>query len=293
MCALTQHASIVQELLLYLNSQHSCTALGTVPEKILLIKKQSVFNNMDSKEIEHLREVYNEKYQDDIPAGSPEEVWRQILQKFASKCNTGRSECIVAHMMNRPKAPDSWISNPEDWLSDQDINKFEKQLEKLFKDYKFLGCVSIDFNLKSKTGQCIVDALCATNLRDLYKKGKTKIGIVFNTDVHDGPGEHWMAVYCDISPHIQPRITYFDSYAFKPEPEIQRLMKRWSQEWDATGIHDTPMETTYNTTKHQYKNTECGMYSIYFHYCCLNEITMDERIPDDVMNVFRNVLFRT
>jgi len=196
-------------------------------------------------------------------------------------------------MINRPKAPNSWISNPSDWLSDQDINKVEKEFEILFKDYIFLGCISIDFNLKSAEGKCIIDTLCSTNLKDLYKKNKTKIGIIFNTDVHTGPGEHWMALYCDISPNVTPRITYFDSYAKKPEKEIQRLMLRWKDEWNSTKIHDKEMETTYNTTRHQYKDSECGMYSLFFHYCCLNELSMDEKIPDDVMNSFRNVLFRT
>jgi hypothetical protein len=99
--------------------------------------------------------------------------------------------------------------------------------------------------LKSEDGKCIVDALCSTKLIDLYKKQKTKIGIVFNTDVSTGPGEHWMAIYCDISPEIeQPRITYFDSYSKKPEKEIQRLMLRWSNEWNATKIHDKEMETS-------------------------------------------------
>jgi hypothetical protein len=257
------------------------------------IIKDSVFNNMDAEEIENLREVYNKKYKDDIPSGPPDKVWTELLKKFSSKCRTGKSECVIAQMMGRPKAPDAWITNPTDWLSDLDIDAVEHELEKLFKHYKYLGCVSIDFGLKSPEGKCIIDALCATHLRDIYKKGKTQIGIVFNTDVHDGPGEHWMAVFCDISPEVEPRITYFDSYATKPQPEIQRLMLRWKNEWDSTGIHDTGMETTYNITRHQYKDSECGMYSFFFHYCCLNEIPMGERIPDDVMNSFRNVIFRS
>jgi hypothetical protein len=155
-----------------------------------------------------------------------------------------------------------------------------------------LGCIPIDFDLKSPTGKCLVDALCSTKLRDLYLKGKTQIGIVFNTDVSTGPGEHWMALYCDISPEVEPRITFFDSYSEKPSKEIKRLMLRWKDEWDSTKIHNKKMETTYNSTRHQYKNSECGMYCLYFHYCCLNNIPMDESIPDIVMNSFRNVLFR-
>jgi hypothetical protein len=89
-----------------------------------------------------------------------------------------------------------------------------------------------------------------------------------------------------------PRVTYFDSYSRKPEDEIQKLMKRWRDEWATAGIHDKEMETTYNTTKHQFKDSECGMYSLYFHYACLLEIPMNERIPDDVVNSFRRLLFR-
>jgi hypothetical protein len=69
-------------------------------------------------------------------------------------------------------------------------------------------------------------------------------------------------------------------------------MKRWKEEWDATGVHDKPMLTTYNTTRHQFKDSECGIYSLYFHYACLNNIPMDQKIPDDVINVFRRLLFK-
>jgi hypothetical protein len=246
----------------------------------------------DKEEIENLRIVFNQRYNEKIPEGPSEKVWETILKKFSKQCKSSRSECIFSHMMNKPKSPTSWITKPTDWLSDKDIDEVEKEFMVLIKEYKFLGCVSIDFDLKSPEGKCIVDALCSTQLKELYKTGKTKIGIVFNTDVHTGSGEHWMALYCDISPEVEPRITFFDSYSEKPSKEIKRLMLRWKDEWDSTKIHNKKMETTYNSTRHQYKNSECGMYCLYFHYCCLNNIPMDESIPDIVMNSFRNVLFR-
>ena len=69
-------------------------------------------------------------------------------------------------------------------------------------------------------------------------------------------------------------------------------MKRWKEEWDKTELHEKPMITTYNKLRHQFKDSECGMYSLYFHYCCLNEIPMDVQIPDEAMNVFRRLLFK-
>jgi hypothetical protein len=248
-----------------------------------------------ANEIENLRKVYNSEHPHEkkIMDGTPEEVWNNLKQRFHSKCRLGKSECIISHLMTKPKSPTSWLTNPTEWLSSTDIDAVETQYEKLFPNYKFLGCIPIDFDLKSKTGKCLVDVLCSIKIKDLYDKGTKQIGIVFNTDVHTGKGQHWIGLYCDLNPDlVAPRVTYFDSYSQKPEREIRRLMKRWRDEWTQTHIHRKTMLTTYNKTRHQYKDTECGMYCLYFHYSCLLEIPMDEKIPDEVMENFRDLLFK-
>ena len=68
-------------------------------------------------------------------------------------------------------------------------------------------------------------------------------------------------------------------------------MKRWAEQWDATRIHSKPTELTYNKTRHQYQDSECGMYCLYFHYCCLVGIPMEKRVPDEVVQAFRAMLF--
>lgn len=245
----------------------------------------------DKELLENFRKVYNSEHEDKIK--DSDDVWSELKRKMHSKCKTGRVECIVAHLMNRPKAPQSWMVNPTEWLSSIDIENVEKQYMKLFKKYKFLGCIPIDFDLKSKTGKCLVNFLCSLKIKDLISQGFYQYGIVFNTDKHDGPGQHWFALYCDIRPELEyGRVTYFDSYANKPESEIKVLMSRWKTEIDSLNLFKKPMELSRNTTKHQFKDSECGMYSLYFHHCCLLEIPMDERIPDDVMNKFRQLLFK-
>lgn len=247
-------------------------------------------------EVERLREVYNREHPHSAPiqAGSAENTWQQLQQRFHEECRTGQATCIVTHMMKKPRAPDSWSLNRYEWLSSDDIAAVEKEYMRLVKDYSFLGTVPIDFDLHAETGECLVSTLCQTRLDKLYAKGFTKIGIIFNTDPHDGPGEHWVALFADLRPELEyARITYFDSYAQKPEKEIQTLMRRWKKQWDAQGVHTKPTVLTYNKTRHQYKDSECGMYCLYFHYCCLFGIPMDERIPDDMVNRFRNLLFRT
>ena len=250
---------------------------------------------LDKDEVNRLRSVYNKENPNEtpIPEGSAESVWNNLQQRLASKCKTGRAECIVASLLRRPKAPQEWALNRYEWLSSDDIDAIEKNYQDVFSDYFYVGSVPIDFDLKNETRECIVSTLCSMKIDELYKKGKHRIGIVINTDPHDGPGQHWVAVFADIRPELEyPRITYFDSYAMTPEPEIKKLMKRWKEQWDKTGIHKQGMKLTYNKTRHQYKDSECGMYCLYFHYACLMEIPMYERIPDDVINSFRNLLFR-
>ena len=245
----------------------------------------------DKELLENFRKVYNSEHEDKIK--DSDDVWSELKRKMHSKCKTGRVECIVAHLMNKPKAPQSWMVNPTEWLSSIDIENVEKQYMKLFKKYKFLGCIPIDFDLKSKSGKCLVNFLCSLKIKDLISQGFYQYGIVFNTDKHDGPGQHWFALYCDIRPELEyGRVTYFDSYANKPESEIKVLMSRWKTEIDSLNLFKKPLELSRNTTKHQFKDSECGMYSLYFHHCCLLEIPMDERIPDDVMNKFRQLLFK-
>ena len=250
----------------------------------------------DDEEIARLCKVYNREHPKETPidcGNSAEDTWHTLQKRLASQCKTGRAECIVSSLLRRPRAPKEWTLNREEWLSSDDIDAVEKNYQDVFADYYYVGSVPMDFDLQDETRKCLVSTLCSLKLPELYKKGKERIGIVVNTDPHDGPGQHWVAVFCDLRRELEyPRVTYFDSYAHSPEPEIKALMKRWKEQWDVTGVHSKPMKMTFNTTRHQYKDSECGMYCLYFHYACLMNIPMAERMPDDVINAFRNLLFR-
>lgn len=248
----------------------------------------------DSNEVENLRRVYNAEHTEEPPikSGSMRTVWSSIRKRLHGLCK-GSDECIVQSMIEKPRAPDSWLKNTHEWLSSLDIDAIEKEYTRTFSNYYYVGAIPIDFDKHSSIGTCLVSSLCSLDIKSLYKKGYTQIGIIFNTDVSTGSGKHWVALFCDIRSELEyPRITYFDSYSNIPEKEIQKLMKRWKEQWDITGIHSKPMETTYNKVRHQYQESECGMYSVYFHYCCLMGISMEKRIPDEVIRGFRGLLFR-
>ena len=249
----------------------------------------------DDKEIDNLRKVYNKEHSREkpIPKSSTQTVWKTIQKRLHDECDTGAAQCIFNSLLSKPTAPNTWKTNPEEWLSSLDIDAVEKQFSKMIPDYYYVGTVPMDFNKHSETGTCLVNSLCSLDIQGIYNKGYRRIGVVFNTDVSTGPGQHWIALYCDLRPELVfPRITYFDSYAEKPSKEIVNLMRRWKTTWDTTHIHSKPMATTYNKTRHQYENSECGMYSLYFHYCCLLGIPMDKRIPDEVVRGFRGALFK-
>ena len=239
--------------------------------------------------IDHIRNVWNSEHpKDKIPKGA--NVWNAIKSKFRKTCKEGRAECIVAHMLTKPEAPESWGVNPEEWLSSDDIENIEKEYKKIFNDYYYVDTVPIDFD-KKESGKCIVSALCDIQLSKLLNKGKERVGIVFNTDTSSGPGQHWIALFCDMRSNLKyPQITYFDSYGEKPEKEIVVLMDRWNNQLEEMGFPKPSLQ--YNKTEDQYQHSECGMYCLYFHFCCLMEIPMDERVSDEFVRGLRGKLFK-
>jgi len=247
---------------------------------------------MDPEEVEALRIAYNKEHPHESPIKKGITVWKDITRRLKDACGSGTPECIVHSLIQRPAAPSSWAGNGEEWLSSDDIDMTQHYYEELVPDYYYVGSVPIDFDLHNETGKCLVSSLCSLSITELYKKGYRKIGIVFNTDPHDASGEHWIAAFADIRPElVYPQMTYFDSYGQEPEKEIQRLMRRWKSQIDDMKIHPQPMQLFYNKIRHQYKNAQCGMYSIYFLHCSLFGIPMDEKIPDDVIMMMRPMFF--
>jgi hypothetical protein len=141
----------------------------------------------------------------------------------------------------------------------------------------------------------------------------TKIGIVPNLDEHWQNGSHWVSLYADL---VKGEIYYFDSYGYRPEPRLRGLAKRigeWKYKKDTGKTVDIGLEdwmTTdnknlneiekkydirYSTIRNQYKNSECGVYSMNFIIRLLNGSKFDniikEPLEDDVVNQCREIYF--
>lgn len=122
------------------------------------------------------------------------------------------------------------------------------------------------------------------------EEGKTKIGMVINTDEHYKSGQHWTMVYCDL---IQGKCYFIDSYGVDPDPRITKFMKRVAK-FIKNDLGKKPI-LDYNRTRHQYKNSDCGVYSISFLLRLLKGETFEDiskkQISDDEVNICRNVYF--
>jgi len=204
----------------------------------------------------------------------------------------------------RPKGPQEKFK----WFSTTNINDIISQYEDKYTDFKFLGAVPMDFEKIPELNLSHLD------LDKLYKKKKTKLGMVINLDEHWQSGSHWVALYADI---LNNQIYYFDSYGMRPEKRVCNFVKKialWCYNRNIKNNknkinYDTEsqfmkkyknkyenlMDIRYNQTRHQYKNSECGVYSVNFILRLLKGDTFDKisNIPvaDDNINECRKVYF--
>ena len=241
---------------------------------------------------------YNPK--DPIEAnGSAQEIYAILKNKLMNKCNNEKCWATVLDPYNdygvffAPKRPAKWEKNIHTWLSTIDIWQVVKQYEQAFRYFKCIYPAPIDFDklVKEVNVTCISDELCTFKLNSYLSKGYTKIGMVFNTDPHDKPGQHWIALFIDMPRGI---IYFFDSAGDECPAEIMKLVSRivfQSKELKKplTFSQNYPMT-------HQYSTTECGMYVLYFIInMLLNKVTPEElstiRIPDEKITNLRNSYF--
>lgn len=229
-------------------------------------------------------------------------LWDQLKNGMKSnyKCETefctvkklpGLSENERKEMADnffRPEKPKKWDKKPTEWLDSYNIEDVMKQYETANPSFDFIGPVPIDFDAKDENaatwGKCIVNELCRLDLKECAKKGKTKIGIIFNLDPHDEPGSHWVCAFINLE---KSEAYYFDSYGYAPPDEISRLLKRCKDQ-GCKNVY-------YNDIRHQRKGSECGMYSLFVIICLLNgkefATICKNVVDDDTMNKFRDVLF--
>tara|TARA_B100000767_G_scaffold127261_1_gene121228 strand:+ start:14452 stop:15318 length:867 start_codon:yes stop_codon:yes gene_type:complete len=225
------------------------------------------FSCFDKKGILKIAKAWNKKSNKknriNLKEKNIKKIWDILNKNLKKKCQDELcwiKKIKVKNMKKyfRPQKPKNWKSNNYEWLSTVDIEKVLNQYEKKYSDFKFIGAVPIDFDEKYNFGNCIVDELCKLKLKNIRKKNIFKIGIVFNLDKHSQDGSHWVSMFIDLNNN---NIYYFDSYGTKEPPQISKFIKRLQDEFKK---EKKKINYQRNTIRHQFDNSECGIYSINF-----------------------------
>ena len=116
------------------------------------------------------------------------------------------------------------------------------------------------------------------NISDLdfdkqIKKNKKRLGMVINLDEHDKSGSHWVGLFTDL---VKKQLYFFDSYGHKPDKQIKTFMKKVAKYFNkdidlSESINRGDHDIKYNKIRHQYKGSECGVYSMNFIIRLLEE----------------------
>jgi hypothetical protein len=269
---------------------------------------------MAPKEIRALARAWNMTHDKktqipNIQKASVATLVKLLNERFSPTCGYDNQMCWVEAInvqdktqlksKFRPLMNASWLRNKREWLSNFDINKCVSQYMEKYKRFLFLGAIPRD---SMKSNVCSIYNMCNVNVAQLLEKGKSEIGIVFNLDRHHESGSHWVALYANFRPR-SPKfgIFYYDSVGDAPPQEIRDFTLDLKKQVDA--LYDRKITQNFdgrlNVVQHQYKNTECGMYSMVFIILCLEKPNMNfyqvrELIPkksDDEINELRQVLF--
>ncbi len=254
--------------------------------------KPSKTGCFDRKSLINIANKYNEQSRDKIvysSSSTDEQLWKLIDKKIQKHCNGGEicwlnndfisndKELSKYHL---PLKPDGQYK----WLKTSDINYVLNQYEDLYTDFTFMGSLPIDFDL-------VFREIAMINICKIIGQGKTRIAFVFNLDKHNQKGSHWVCMYVDF---YLKNICYYDSYGISPPKEIDALMNKLvKQTLSCTGIK---LDIKINKVRHQYKNSECGVYCLYFIYNFITGKSFEEisskQISDDEVNKWRDFFFR-
>jgi hypothetical protein len=274
----------------------------------------------DIDSLKLIADAYNKNNDDKIEINDSKPfLSKQIKEKFASVCPDEETCLLKQDLIKkldskeindktfRPSGPYVGF----DWLSNFDIQNVIKQYQDKYTDFLFLGAVPIDFDDLPELG------IKSLDFDFLTKKGKTKLGIVFNTDPHYKGGQHWISLFTNLS---KGQIYFFDSTGKSPPQEVKRFISKLVKhiyklkfnekikindiinKLKSNDLNDNKIkklyeiDIRYNQNKHQTGGSECGVYSINFITSNLGDTTFDEIVEtiteDKEINKLRPVFFR-
>jgi len=265
---------------------------------------------------------YNKKNKQNINVNLPKkELVDKITEILKNKCDDQacwlRQEIVtnidddeIINNTLRPEGP----KGKYQWLSTLDIDKVMYQYTLVHNDFIFLGALPYDFE---DIG--VLELKVPELFDDMIKNRKTRFGMVINLDSHNMSGSHWIGLYTDFN---KKQVYFFDSVGKKPRKKIKKFINGIVKYMYNSQYHDKKLDINnvikslnnnnlnneyiknlknfdiqYNKVQQQYKDTECGVYSINFIIRLLegetfnhisNNITRDDKMNENRKIYFRN-----
>jgi hypothetical protein len=247
-----------------------------------------------------MRDIWNKRHPDSkIETNNVKEIWETLAYYMKSTCR--KESCWIKNKLFKgkieksdvdnifsPKQPEEWKKNPMEWLSSIEILQFMKQYENAYHCFEFLGPSPIDYDAHISHGECVWEDLCEFDLKKTIERGKKKIGIIFNLDEHNRGGSHWVAMFVNSN---LGEIYYFDSYGDPAPKQLRKLGWEIQKQSEKFGKR---YKYKSNKIRHQYTESECGMYCLYFVVELLKDKPFDffhKRILDKKVISLRNKYF--
>ena len=282
------------------------------------------------KELIYISNNYNEAIGNNIIKGESIIISnnkKQLLRELNNKIKSCKGEHICYTQQKFISKPIIFKNTfkPQgtkrrfDWLSTIEINNLMEQFELKHTHFKFGGAIPRDIlklNYPLMNTELIIRNLELKHLLDMKKH---ILAYIYNLDESWQSGSHWVALYCDIN---KGHIYFFDSYGLRPHKDIRQMVRKLANicyhrqntscvsNCKQLDVSDSFMmnkgsnkledklggNISWNRNRHQYKNTECGVYCLNFIIKLLegnsfNSLT-ENRISDSVINKERDKLFR-
>ena len=259
---------------------------------------------LEDETLYKLKDLWNARHEESkIESNDAKEIWTQLNSKLRGVCN--KESCwlkqkFVNGKLDKelqtsfaPVSPKEWSKNPNEWLSSTDILEVMKQYEIKYKCFDFIGPSPIDFDTHKLYGECVWEELCHFNIEDEIKNKRFKIGMIFNLDPHYKGGSHWVSMFVNIK---KGEIFFFDSAGDKAPKQVMKLVNRIIKQGKQLKI---PINFKFDQNypvEHQYGDTECGIYSLYFIAHMLEDrhdsnYFKTHILDDKYMEQFRKVYF--
>lgn len=203
----------------------------------------------------------------------------------------------------KPEQPKNWKTSAENmklikdqdiWLSNWELDDVMNQFEESHPNFKYVHALPIDFRKIKPNGKCVDKTMCSFQIKDYYPS-KDLFGFIFNLDDSNSPGSHWISSMIDLRQKCKPRFFFYCSYASSSPREVKAFSLEIDLQLKELGFG--PLKFIRNKKRHQYSNTECGMFCLHLLYQLINNESFknicNSKINDELMLDYRNKFFHT